>query len=148
MLSIDYNVLKDEIISILNRERSIVLATSYENKVTARTMSHVNSGLDIYFQTGGDSVKAEQIKNNPQIAFATANMQIEATAEICGGTYDALSFLDMYKVKFPEYYKMYSSIPDEIVIKASPSKITLYKYIDGKPCREVLNVLQEKAYSI
>lgn len=146
MISIDYDTLMDEVICILKREKSIVLATSFENKVTARTMSHVNSGLTIYFQTGGDSEKAEQIRNNPQIAFAAANMQIEAAAEICSQPENVEAFLEMYKVKFPEYFKMYSSIPNEIVVKASPSKITLYKYIDGKPCKDLLDVLNETAF--
>jgi len=39
---IDYDKLKNEIISILEHEQSIVLATSVDGKVTARTMSHVN----------------------------------------------------------------------------------------------------------
>ena len=148
MQIISYQLLKEEIISILNCEKSIVLATSYENKVTARTMSHVNSDLTIYFQTSRNSEKAAQIAKNPQIAFATANLQIEAVAEFCGQPDNVSIFADMYKEKFPQYYENYSSAPDEIVIKATPDKIILYKYIDGKAYRDILNVSEQTAFRI
>lgn len=59
---LDYEEIKHEIVSILEKEQSIVLATSFNNKVTARTMSHVNDDLAIYFQTGGNSEKSQQIE--------------------------------------------------------------------------------------
>ena len=129
--------IENEIILVLEREQSITLATCSKNKVTARTMSHVNDGLIIMFQTGGDSEKASQIRENPNIAFTVGNMQIEAVAEICGHLKDDKCFIEKYKVKFPAYYDQYSNIEDEILIKAYPTKITLYKYIDGKPQRVV-----------
>lgn len=52
-----YNIMLDaveleiEIINILEKEKHLVLATCSEGHVTARTMSHVNAGMDIFFQT-------------------------------------------------------------------------------------------------
>lgn len=125
--------MKNEIIIALEREKSITLATCYKNKVTARTMSHVNDGLIIMFQTGCDSEKACQIRENPNIALAAGNIQIEAFAEICGHPNENKDFIEKYKAKFPAYYDQYSNLEDEILIKAYPTKITLYKYVDGKP---------------
>ena len=84
MTVLDFDLLAKEFVASLERAGSITLATSINDKVTARTMSHVNDGLDIYFQTGNTSVKFRQIESNRNIAFAVGNMQIEAFAEILG----------------------------------------------------------------
>jgi len=60
MVEVNFDKLSNEVISTLEKETSIVLATSLNNKVTARTMSHVNDGLTIYFQTGNTSEKFNQ----------------------------------------------------------------------------------------
>ena len=146
MQVINYDILSSEAENILAAEKSIVLATSVNDKVTARTMSHVNDNLIIYFQTGNASEKCEQIKLNPQIAFAVGNIQIEAVAELCGHPHNHALFSNLYKSKYPAYYDKYSSREDEIVIKALPLKITLYKYIDGRPCRDILDLKQKSAY--
>jgi len=139
---IDYNKLKDEVISILEREQSIVLATSVNGKVTARNMSHINDGLTIYFQTDRGSEKAQQIRQNANIAFAVSNIQIEALAEDCGhpGAPHNNIFIEKYKSKFPAYFEKYTSLPDEILFKAVPTKIKLYKYVDDEPSVTVLDL--------
>lgn len=81
---LEFSQLKDEVVVLLEREKSITLATSAQNKVTARTISHVNEDLTIYFQTSGNSEKALQIDPNTNIAFAVTNIQIEAIASKCG----------------------------------------------------------------
>ena len=148
MTVLDYDALAQEVIAALSREKSIVLATSAAGRVTARTMSHVNDRLTMYFQTGNTSDKYQQITANPNIALAVRNMQIEATAEICGHPSQNFHFCELYKQKFPQYYELYTNYADETVIKASPVKIALYKYIDGVPCRDILDIEQQKAYRI
>ena len=139
-MPLDYEMLVKEAISFLEKEQSLVLATSTDDNVTARTMSHVNDGLDIYFQTGDASKKFMQIQANPRIALAVGYMQIEAFAEILGHPGDNPRFIDMYKAKFPRYYEKYTNHPDEIVIKANPTKISFYKYVDGTPCKDILDI--------
>ena len=146
MISIDFELLSEEFIALLGKEQSIVLATSEGQKVTARTMSHVNDGLDIYFQTGNTSEKFKQIKANPRIAFAIGNMQIEAIAEILKHPQDNPHFINLYKAKFPQYYNLYTNSEDEVLIKAAPTKAAFYKYIDGKPCKDTLDLKTKKAY--
>lgn len=57
-----------------------------------------------------------------------------------------LSVCDKYKVKYPQYHALYTNMPDEVLVIATPTKFSLYKYIDGKPCIDVLNVAENKAY--
>ena len=47
---INFDELSQEIKGILEKETTIVFATALNNKITARTMSHVSDGLMIYFQ--------------------------------------------------------------------------------------------------
>ena len=135
-----------EIISLLENTQVITLATCSGSKVTARSMSIVNDGLLIMFQTGGNSEKARQMRKNPNVAFAAGNMQIEAVARICGHPNENQLFIDKYKAKYPQYHTSYTDSPDEVLIIAMPTKFSFYKYIDGKPCVDVLNVAENKAY--
>ena len=146
MIALDFDSLSKDFINTLEKEQSIVLATSSKDSVTARTMSHVNDGSDIYFQTGNTSEKFKQIEANPKIAFAIGNMQIEAFAEILGHPKQNPLFIDLYKIKFPRYYEMYTNFEDEVLIKAIPTKVAFYKYIDGKPCKEILDLKMKKAF--
>jgi uncharacterized pyridoxamine 5'-phosphate oxidase family protein len=88
----------------------ITLATSAQNKVTARMMSYVNEDLTIYFQTSGNSEKALQIEQNPNIAFAVANIQIEAVARKCGHPMGIKNkgFVKKYEDKFPYRFKSFA----------------------------------------
>ena len=146
MIALDFDSLSEDFINTLKKAQSIILATSSEGRVTARTMSHVNDGLDIYFQTGKTSEKFKQIDSNPSIAFAIENMQIEAFAEILGHPKQNPLFIDLYKIKFPRYYEMYTSFEDEVLIKAIPTKVAFYKYVDGKPCKDILDLKTKQAF--
>ena len=83
---------------------------------------------------------------NPQIAFAIRNMQIEAFAEILGHPHQYPRFIALYKTKFPRYLELYTNSDDEVLIKALPMKVSFYKYIDGKPCKDTLDFRLRKAY--
>lgn len=146
MKLLDFDVLFKEFIITLEKEQSMVLATSSNDKVTARMMSHVNDGIDIYFQTGNESEKLKQIETNPRIAFAIGNVQIEAFAEILGHPIQNPNFIELYKTKFPRYYELYTNSDDEVLIKAIPIKVAFYKYIDGKPCKDTLDLKSKKVY--
>jgi len=145
-MQLDYKNLASEIEKLLENAQSVVLATSADNKVTARTISHVNDELLIMFQTGEYSEKATQMKLNSRVALATGNMQIEAEATFNEHPRKNSVFVDKYKEKFPKYYAMYTNLHDEILVKTRPIKISLYKYINGKPCIDILDVENKNAY--
>jgi len=143
---LNYAELKNEIIWMLENTQEITLATCFKNKVTARTMAIVNEELTIMFQTDSNSEKIQQMRGNPNIAFAIGNIQIEAMARICENPKENPFFLDKYKEKYPQYYAKYTDILDEILVIAIPVKTSLYKYIDGMPCVDILDVQANKAF--
>jgi general stress protein 26 len=147
-ITLDTYELKEEIIAMLEREKHIVIATCSDGRVTARTMSHVNAGMDIFFQTDKRFLKIEQILKNPRVALCAGNLQIEGIAKLQGHPFDSenADFCSLYKQKHPHSFEMYAAMKDEIVIKVKPSLFTLWKYIDGKPCRDYLNLNENIAY--
>ena len=50
-IKIQYELLEQEVIETLEKNKIWVLATSSGNKVKARSIGIVNNGLNIYFQT-------------------------------------------------------------------------------------------------
>ncbi len=145
---LDVFELEDEIIALLEREKHLVLATCFGERITARTMSHVNIGMDIFFQTDKRFLKVEQMVANPKVALCVGNLQIEGIAELRGHPNDEenIEFTSLYKQKHPHSFDMYANIEHEIVVKVMPSLITLWKYVTGKPCRDYLNITEKIAY--
>lgn len=70
-------------------------------------MSNVNDALTIYFQAGGSSEKALYIEQNPNAAFAVANIQILAITRKCDHPMESQNkgFIKKYKDNFPAYFK-------------------------------------------
>jgi uncharacterized pyridoxamine 5'-phosphate oxidase family protein len=147
MEKLDYDELLNEIIKKLQSEETIILATCANSKVTARTMCHINDGLTILFSTNKNSQKVEQIKQNPNVAFAIDNLKIEAVAELFGHPSGHHLFLEEYPKKFPHLGKEYPPTSDDLLIIAKPIKISLFKYF-GKPCEDVLEIEGKKAYRL
>ena len=145
-MNLDYSVLANEIINMLESAQTMTLATCSDNKVTARSMAIVNDGITILFQTSGLSEKIRQLTENPNVAFAVGNMQVEAVARVTKDPHEIKKFLEKYKVKYPQYFAAYSGMPDEVTVVCTPVRFALYKFIDGKPCADVLNVNNKSAY--
>lgn len=145
---LDMDETKKEITEILNKEKYIVLATCADEHVTARTMSYVNTGLDIFFQTDRQFLKVQQMLKNPRVALCTGNLQIEGIVKMQGHPLDHINieFSNLYKIKHPHSFDKYTSLKEEIVVKVEPYLFTLWKYIDGKPCRDYLNLFESRAY--
>ncbi len=101
--------------------------------------SCVTDGLTVLFQTSNDSLKFEQIAANPNVALCFGNISLEGTAELIGRPVDLPGFLDRYKARHPASFNRYSALKEERIVRVSPRLITLWKYIDGKPCREILD---------
>lgn len=57
------------LIKTLEKEEWLYLSTEAKHQVTSRIVSHVNEGLKIYFYTNENSLKAKQMKENPNIAI-------------------------------------------------------------------------------
>lgn len=147
MAEISYDILKEEAIQFLGAQKFLVLATSSNDRVTARTMGFVNKGLTIYFQTDRNFLKVKQIEQNPNVALCGANVQIEGIAKIKNHPFDKLNeeFIELFKKKHTLAFNTYSHLKNEIVIEVEPRLITFWKYIDDKPLREYLYIRETKA---
>jgi uncharacterized pyridoxamine 5'-phosphate oxidase family protein len=120
-----------------SENHTLVLATSYNNKVTARSMSFVSIGSNLYCQTDKRFEKYAQIKANPNVAVCHKNFQIEAIAEEFGHPFDDRNseFLEQFKKVHPGSFKAYSASGNEVVFRLNPTKIVIWKYLEGKPYR-------------
>ena len=147
METLSYNELSDEIEERLKSEETIILATYADNKITARAMAPVNDGLLILFSTNINSEKVAQMKQNPNIALAIGNIQVEAVAELFGHPKGHEFFVKEYPKKFLHYSAVYPEKPEDLLVIARPKKISLYKYL-GKTCKDVLDIENSCAYRI
>jgi|GEM_PF-241184 len=126
---------KEELIRVLETERTFTLATSADNHVTIRPMSHINDGLALLFQTGADSLKMRQIYANPSVALCVGAYQLEGTAMVLGHPLakENAFFAKAYQDKHPLSFKSYSAGPEEVVVRVAIHRARQWRYIDGKP---------------
>ena len=147
MEPLDYSILEKEVIEFVSNNNKMVLATSSNNRVTARMMSIVNQGMTISFQTDKDFLKFQQIEENPNVALCTGNIQIEGTAKITCQPFDNPFFVDTYKLQHSTAYEKYSHLKDNVIIEVNPVLVTFWKYTaDRKPYRDFLDIQQKEAY--
>lgn len=67
---LDFNISKKEVEDYLKNNTEWILATSSKDHVSARSMSIVNDGLTIYFQTDKGSRKYQQMIINKNVGMA------------------------------------------------------------------------------
>jgi nitroimidazol reductase NimA-like FMN-containing flavoprotein (pyridoxamine 5'-phosphate oxidase superfamily) len=145
---LSYSEAYSECEEFLSNNHTLVLATSYNNKVTARSMSFVNIGLNLYCQTDKRFEKYAQITANPSVAVCCKNFQIEAIAEELGHPFDEWNseFLKQFKKVHPGSFKAYSESENEVVFRLNPTKIVIWKYIEGKPVRDIIDLVEQKTW--
>lgn len=140
-MRIDYDTLAREIEEALEKQGIWVLATGAEGRVTARSMSVIHQGLTVYFQTNACYIKYGQMKANPQVALCWQNITLEGVATALGNWDEAGNALcDLYKEKHPSSYASYGALEGQVVFRVEPTLVKLWKYVDGKPVRERLNI--------
>ena len=141
---IDYQKLEQETLEILEKNKKWVLSTSFIDKITSRSMSTINIGMDIYFQTNKKYTKYIQMTKNPNVALCIDNVSIEGTAKEIGSWADEENkkIMEHYKSKHLSSYNKYGNLDDQVVFKVVPKKISYWKYssADGEPYREILYV--------
>ena len=144
---IDYNELEKETFDNLDKKKHIVLATCLNDEPTARTVSYIILDNKIYFQTDIKFDKCMQIKENNKVALCLDNYQIEGTAKILEHPFNKKNqrFLNKFKQVHENSFNEYSTLEDEVVIEINPVFIKIWKYIDGKPYIEYLNIVDKVA---
>lgn len=147
MEQLDYPLAEKEAISFITQNNKMVLATCSEGRVSARTVSTINKGLLIYFQTDLNFLKCRQIKEKPNVALCVGNIQIEGRATIKGHPLDDPYFTTHYQKQHSSAFEKYSHLKDNVIIEVEPELITFWKYTeDSKPYRDFIDVKEQKAY--
>ena len=117
----------------LHSERGI-LATSKDDRVTARRMRLLSDGLTLYGWTNRYTRKSEQIMANPKVSVVVEYIQIDGVGSVKGHPTDEPEFLEIIRKKLPHRYesllKRWRPKSDRVVIKIMPKRIALSKYAD------------------
>ena len=155
---VSYTELKKEIAEELSKLRFGFLATSENDHVRNGGVFMVTDGLTIYVFTFLKTRKYKQMKANPNVGFSVSTLQIEGVATLKGHPQDEPEFLKVYKENQPLIYERRSQTyfsrnhPDSRVVEIKPTRICRFKSIEKyktpPSCFEVLDVTNEKAYSI
>lgn len=136
-VEISYDDLEKEMVTELKKLGSEglykrgILATSLNDKVTARRMRFIPDGLKLYCWTARLSRKYKQINTNPNVAVVAGFIQIEGTATTKGHPMDEPKFLELYRKQLPMEYE--NSIKDwrdfdQVVIEITPNRLAVYKF--------------------
>jgi len=146
-MDINYETLEKEIILSLEKNKIWILSTSNKDYVTSRSMSIINKGLDIYFQTNKCYIKYTQMQENKNVSLCLNNISIEGTVEEIGKWKDEKNneLMELYKSTHKGSFDSYGLLDGQVVFKVKAKTIKLWKYIDGKPFRETLYVDQKIA---
>lgn len=142
-----YRELEAEILSMLDSHPVCVLATSSGDRVTARTVSVVHDGLTVFCQSDETFEKCRQIRANANVALCFANVQIEGVAALQGHPMapENRHFAALYRERHPGSFARYSHLPGEVVIAIEPRLITVWKYVEDRPCRDYLRIAEKAA---
>ena len=143
----DFINLKNEVFDILNNNKHIVLATSFENNVTARTISYIMIKDKLYFQTLSTYEKALQIKNNSNVALCLDNLQMTGIAQILNHPSENNKFLQRYKQIHNNAYNKYSMLENEVVIKVKFNKASLWKYENNSGHKIVIDLVKKEYWN-
>ena len=149
-MKISYNELKEEVDDFLNKYKTLVLATSANDRVSARMIEFVNDGNKLMFETDKRSGKYKQIMKNPNVAICAKNVQIEGIATIGKHPLDTSNkkFIELYKKHHANAYQLYSHLKNSVVISINPKLIALWKNINGQPYQEFLFIDKKRAERI
>lgn len=120
--------------------KTMVLSTSFQDKVTSRMMSIVLINGKFYFQTDQNFRKYKQLCSNPNVALCSDNIQIEGRCKEIGHPTIHTEFCKAYQSCFKGSYEAYTALEDERLFEIEPIYIQRWLYIEGKPFIEVFQV--------
>ena len=148
---LDYEKSKNKLLSFLkNKENSVmILATSANDIVMARSVLICNDGLDIYFFTWKYSRKCTQIKINNLISLCKDKIEIEGTAKILGlmTAVRNKEILKLLQQKYSDSIKIWKNKPNMVIIKVKPifARVDGY-FIDNDSYNEYVDFIKQNAY--
>ena len=130
---VDYNTITDEIKQTFTQNKEITLATSYNDRVTSRTISFVNKELDIYFMSWEHNKKITQLSKNPKVALTLNNIQIEGVAKVLGSPSKFQEIGDIFRTKFSDrWFETFSKIGEMVLVKVEVKHIVRFENINRR----------------
>ena len=150
---LNFDEIKEKLLRILeNKDNAImVMATSADNVVMARTILTINVGLDIYFFTWKYSRKCKQIKKNSHVSLCKDKIEIEGEAKILGSmtAKNNEKILEFIKNKYPDAVKRWEAKPGMIIIRIKPAFACVDGYfINNDAYVEYLDLNKKQAYRL
>jgi len=145
---LDYERVREEKIKFLEAHHVVVLATSLNDRVTARTVTYATKGLDIYFMSWGHHKKCVQIRGNPKVALCRDNVNIEGVAEILGNPLDEKNkeYAQTYRKKLPRDFEGFAHQLGIVMVRVTPTFIVSMVRINNRLCLEHLDLENKTAY--
>ena len=146
-MRINYEELEYEIINSLQNYKIWVLSTSLDGHVSSRSMSIINKGHNIYFQTNKCYIKHNEMQKNKNVALCFNNISIEGVAEEIGDWTEEKNkeLMELYKSIHLGSFEAYGLLDGQVVYKVTPNIVKLWKYLDKTPIRQYLNVDEKVA---
>ena len=135
-------------INFLNERKTIVLATSADDRVTARTVSFANDGLEIYILSFNSHKKYKQIQANRRVALCLDHYQVEGQATLLGDPLGGRNqrYAAIYQAQLPREYEIWTHQPGIELVRIEPLRITSMEMIDGWLYHEHLDLEAKKAF--
>jgi len=145
---LDFEKAREEKIRFMEGHHTIVMATSHNDEVTARTVSYATEELDFYILSWDHHEKILQIKENPNVALARDNVSMKGLAEILGNPSDekSRSGAEIIRKKRPQEFAIYSRIPGMIMIKVTPRYVKSWVRVGDKFYIEHLDLEKRQAF--
>ena len=139
-----YNQKMNEVFEQLQDHGKLVLATTDNNKVSARKMSFIIHEHCFYFQTDIAFRKYQDIQINNNVALCIDNIQIEGKCkELCHPLEHDI-FKTLFQKYYPSSFEAYTSLPSERLFVIEPTFIQRWNYVNNLAVIEQLDIEQEK----
>ena len=142
----EYNEAKKILFERIGESSKMVLATSVNNIVSARTVSVLCINGLFYFQTDRSMDKAREIVTNPNVALCLKEIQIKGLCRDIGKPKSDKNkfFIERFKELFPSAYAKYSHLDNEAVFEVKPTLAKTWQYINECQCIEYIDFLKEE----
>lgn len=136
-------MIKDEIIKILSKRKTLNIATTNGTFVDNAIVSYaLDDDLNLYFGAYSDTLKCRNINDCPYSAITIGPLQIHAVVKkLEYGSEEYLSGRRIYDARHPQFQKMFEQVNNELY-KIKPLVIWLYNPKYGAMHRDVMIIDQ------
>ena len=142
----EYNEARKGLFERIGESSKMVLATSVNNIVSARTVSVLSINGLFYFQTDRSMDKAREIAVNSNVALCLKEIQIKGICRDIGNPKSDKNsfFIKKFQELFPSAYAKYSHLDNETVFEIKPTMAKTWRYINECQCVEYIDFLKEE----